>query len=274
MHRATKAFFAALLLAGCSTGQPLQERNFAIVPGPAAVSPPLTRDLSEVISRTGNSYLTIVVSNTTERRSKTRDEVIVNNALTAGSGFLLDSDRVVTAGHVALRKALPVEARGPDGRLYTGTVLDVRPGNDMAILRLKKFDVGSPVKPAASACLKPGDTVFSLGKPHAMGDTARVGTVEAMSFGQKVAYQGFGYPDAMVVRMATRKGESGGPLFNDKGELVGMIVSTLSDQTGAPLNLAHAVTLPALADFICSTGDCPVEWAALRVQQTDNCPST
>jgi hypothetical protein len=51
-----------------------------------------------------------------------------------------------------------------------------------------------------------------------------------------------------------------------------MIVSTLSDPQGNPLDLAHAVPLPAIADFVCSQGSCPAEWAALRGQSTLHCP--
>ena len=93
-----------------------------------------------------------------------------------------------------------------------------------------------------------------------------------MSFGRAVAYQGFGYPDAIVLRMDTKKGESGGPVFNDRGELVGMVVSTLSDGNGRPLNLAHAVGLPALAQFICSEMTCAGNWATLTKQTPESCP--
>ena len=272
MRRSVPAILAACLsLAGCVTGQSLQERDFAIEPSPEPAAVSFSGNLKPVIKQAGSSYLTVVVS---EPIKQTRDSGLSQEALTAGSGFLIDADRAVTAGHVALRDKLKVEARGPDGQLYGGKVIGIRPQNDIAMVQLRRFSAGTPVKPAAQACLKQGEPVFSLGKPHAMGDTARLGTVDTMSFGQQVTYQGFGYPDAMVLKMATRKGESGGPLFNTKGELVGMIVSTLSDQNGAPLNLAHAVTLPALADFICQQGDCPAEWANLRTQSTRNCPAT
>ncbi|MDP4823509.1 MAG: serine protease [Aestuariivirgaceae bacterium] len=254
-------------------GPSLQERNFAIETGMEPASINLSDNLKPVIRKSGSAYLTVVVSEPLKMASL-RNSALNYEALTAGSGFLIDADRAITAGHVALRDALKVEARGPDGRIYNGKVIAIRPQNDIAMLQLRKFSAGTPVKPATEVCLKQGDPVFSLGKPHAMGDTARLGTVDTMSFGQKVTYQGFGYPDAMVLKMATRKGESGGPVFNAEGELVGMIVSTLSDQNGAPLNLAHAVTLPAIADFICRQGDCPAEWARLRTQSTRICPAS
>ena len=194
--------------------------------------------------------------------------------MTAGSGFVVDPQGyVLTAGHVAMRKDFSVSARGPDGRIYSGRVVDVRPGYDMALVKLSGFQ-GVAVRPSASVCLRPGDPIFSVGKPHAQGDTARFGQVEAMSFGRAVAYQGFGYPDAMVLRMDTKKGESGGPVFNQRGELVGMVVSTLSDGNGRPLNLAHAVPLPALAQFMCSEMSCSPEWTGLASEETQSCPQS
>jgi serine protease Do len=118
-----------------------------------------------------------------------------------------------------------------------------------------------------------GDAVFSLGKPHAMGDTARLGEVDSMSFGRAVSYADFGYPDAMVLRMSTRKGESGGPLFNAQGELTGMLVSTLSDGNGRPLNLAHAIPSSMVGKFLCDNGACSGSWQSVARINTKQCPA-
>ena len=115
--------------------------------------------------------------------------------------------------------------------------------------------------------------MFSLGKPKQQGDVARLGEVTAMSFGRPVTYKGFGYSDAMVLKLETRKGESGGPVFTSSGKLAGMVVSTLSDGTGRHLNLAHAVTAPVLANFICANTKCSANWRAIRKINTSSCPA-
>jgi serine protease Do len=228
--------------------------------------------MTGLVADTNPSYVTLIISD--NKRDGMRSDTKRPSPVTAGSGFVVGTDGyVLTAGHVAMKKDFRVSARGPDGRIYSGRVLDVRPGYDMALIKLTGF-TGSAVRPSQSACLKPGDPIFSLGKPHAQGDTARFGRIEAMSFGRAVTYQGFGYPDAMVLRMDTKKGESGGPVFNDRGELVGMMVSTLSDGNGRPLNLAHAVPLPAIAEFMCSEMTCASAWTGLISQSTQGCPQT
>jgi S1-C subfamily serine protease len=140
----------------------------------------------------------------------------------------------------------------------------------MALIKLRGFR-GQPAIPVPNACLARGATVFSLGKPHAQGDTARFGTVETMSFGHPVQYGKFGYPDAMVMRMNTQKGESGGPVFDGNGKLAGMVVSTLSDGNGQPLNLAHAVPSATIAGFLCSNISCSANWSALARESGQSC---
>ena len=119
-----------------------------------------------------------------------------------------------------------------------------------------------------------GDLVYTLGKPHAQGDTARIGALESLHFGRAVAYGKFGYPDAMVLQMGTQKGESGGPVFDGNGRLIGMVVSTLSDGTGRPINLAHAIPATTLAAYLCSQISCSPPWSVLAMRSTDSCTAS
>jgi S1-C subfamily serine protease len=86
-----------------------------------------------------------------------------------------------------------------------------------------------------------------------------------------VAYGKFGYPDAMVLHLGTQKGESGGPVFDSNGRLIGMVVSTLSDGTGRSINLAHAIPSTTLASYLCSQTSCSPAWSALATRSTDSC---
>jgi 2-alkenal reductase len=176
----------------------------------------------------------------------------------------------MTAAHVAVRKGNSISARAANGRIYGGSVIGIMPSNDMAIIKLRGY-AGKATNPASPGCSKKGDLVYTLGKPHAQGDTARVGALDSLHFGRAVAYGKFGYPDAMVLEMGTRKGESGGPVFDDRGQLIGMVVSTLSDATGRSINLAHAIPATTLAAYLCSQTACSASWSVLATQSVDNC---
>ena len=265
------AMALAILLAGCMSAGPGEPRIIDVEASAAPAGTTLTQSMSGLVERTGPAYVTLIIHES-QKRSGTSSNMLPN-ALTSGSGFVVDGKgHVVTAGHVAVRQGYTVDARGANGRLYRGKVVAVSQSPDLALIELADFP-GVPVTPASSPCMRVGEPVFSLGKPHAMADTARLGEVESMSFGRPVSYAEFGYPDAMVLKMNTRKGESGGPLFNARGELTGMLVSTLSDGNGRPLNLAHAIPSPMVAKFICSNGACSDSWRALARMNASQCPT-
>jgi len=88
-----------------------------------------------------------------------------------------------------------------------------------------------------------------------------------------VAYGKFGYPDAIVLELGTEKGESGGPLFNEQGEFVGMVVSSVRDGANRSLNMAHAIPAPAIARVICRNVDCSEGWRKLATAPESGCKS-
>ena len=263
----------SLALAGCSAGDvDLESRNISVQQTPQPASAPLAGGMATVVGQTSLSYVTLTVSTATDPT----DNKDKNNkqAVTSGSGFVVDDQGyIMTAAHVAIKAGNTILARAANGRIYSGSVVSVLPSNDMALIKLRGFK-GRAASPVSNACLATGSTLFSLGKPHAQGDTARFGTVETMSFGRPVKYGKFGYPDAMVMRMSTQKGESGGPVFDGNGRLAGMVVSTLSDGNGQSLNLAHAVPSATLAGFLCSNISCSANWSGLARYAGQTCPNS
>ena len=265
----------AIVLGACSTTNTVDLESRAInvdeTAEPAGAVPQgLSRTL---VTETGPSYVTLTVS-TLNSGASSSSNGSSKRAVTSGSGFVVDGNGfIMTAAHVAVASGNVVSARAADGRIYSGKVVAIIPDNDMALIKVRGLK-GNAVTPVNSTCLSPSATVFSLGKPHAQGDTARFGTLQSMSFGRAVQYGKFGYPDAMVVHMNTQKGESGGPLFDGHGKLAGMIVSTLSDGNGRPLSMAHAIPSPKLAQFLCGTISCSTSWAALANDSPANCSGT
>jgi S1-C subfamily serine protease len=225
--------------------------------------------VSHLLPSAGPTYVTLTVARSIPSGDSDRNNS--KQAITSGSGYVVDgAGYVLTAAHVGVAKGNTVSARAANGRVYSGAVIAVLPANDIAVIKLRGFN-GKAVVPAAPGCVAKGDLVFTLGKPHSQGDLARVGTLESRHFGRAVAYGKFGYPDALVLRMGTKKGESGGPLFDINGRLIGMVVSTLSDSAGNSINLAHAIPSTALANFYCANASCSPQWAALANTSVDSC---
>lgn len=265
-------FAGAGLLIAC-TSQQVGERRIELT-GAGVKTGPIAAKIGKLLQATNRTYVTLGVFDRSTRETQEGDTP--EEIATSGSGFVIDRGRglILTAAHVAITRGWVIKARGPDGSLFRGRVLKTVPNNDIALVRFESTRGLTQVTPAASSCLRPGQPVFSLGKPSHKGDTARIGTVASLSYGNSVSYMGFGYPDAMVVRLHTEKGESGGPLFDENGRLVGMVVSTVTDNNGRSVGLAHALPLPALARVVCSTGRCTPAWRAHVGRSLKSCPAT
>ena len=234
-----------------------------------AAGPQSAASVASTLPATGPTYVTLTVAENEIGNSSFKGPQA--NPITSGSGFVVSEDGyVITAAHVAVAKGNEISARAANGRVYTGIVIGILPSNDMALVKLRSFQ-GRSVVPASAGCVAPGDMIYTLGKPHGMGDTARIGTMQAKHFGRPVSYGKFGYPDALVLHMGTQRGESGGPVFNSQGQLVGMVVSTLSDETGQSINMAHAIPTNTLGQFLCSMTSCSVQWASVSRANVDNC---
>ncbi len=274
MMRLIPLTFALLLTACVADGGPgldVESRSIAVeqnaVPASGAGA---SNSVSHLLPATGPTYVTLTVSRSDP--SGTQDARQGGaQAITSGSGYIVDgSGYVLTAAHVGVSKGNTVSARAANGRVYSGSVVAVLPGNDISLVRLKGF-AGRAVNPTSPGCVAKGDLVYTLGRPHSKSDVARVGAFESRHFGRPVTYGKFGYPDAMVLHMGTQKGESGGPVFDGSGRLIGMVVSTLSDAEGNSINLAHAIPSTALANFYCANAQCSGEWAALAKSSVDSC---
>ncbi len=264
---------AALGLAACSASQSvdLESRDISVEQNaePAGAGSAAS-SIAHLLPSSGPTYVTLTVSEVESNIAPSKPDNR-KAAITSGSGFIVEgAGYVMTAAHVAVRKGNSISARAANGRIYSGTVIAILPTNDMAIIKLRGYS-GKAATPAAPGCNIKGDLVYTLGKPHAQGDTARVGALESLHFGRAVAYGKFGYPDAMVLHMGTQKGESGGPVFNREGRLIGMVVSTLSDATGRSINLAHAIPSNTLASYLCAKTSCSAAWSVLATQSPDSC---
>lgn len=264
---------AAVFLAACSSGTApvsLESRSIAVTENAVPTSGAATagNSVEPLLASTGPTYVTLNVT-AVDRFADQKNRV--KAPVTSGSGFVVDgTGYVMTAAHVAVDEGNAISARAANGKVYSGQVVAINKANDMALIKLRGFS-GPAVRPAAPGCVARGDMVFTLGKPHDEGDTARVGTLDSRHFGRAVSYGKFGYPDALVLRMGTQKGESGGPVFNGRGQFIGMVVSTLSDAAGQSINLAHAIPSTALAQFLCDKSQCQADWAVLARQNVDSC---
>lgn len=146
------------------------------------------------------------------------------SALTTGTGFYIHSSGVLVTNYHVISGAKKISIRSNNGDINQAIVLRVDRANDLALLKSSK----SPVKPifvASSTSVQKGDEVFTIGYPQVQlqGLDSKITTGIISSLG------GFkGEPNSYQISVPIQPGNSGGPLINNSGLVIGVVVSKLS----------------------------------------------
>jgi S1-C subfamily serine protease len=171
-----------------------------------------------------------------------------------GSGVLISTDgKIMTAAHV-VQTADRVAVQFQDGgKLYAAHVVASSIRADLALLQLDQFPVAlTPAKLGNSDSLSVGDEIIVIGAPYGLGHSLTVGHVSGrLSSGGIVSG---GAMEMIQTDAAINMGNSGGPMFNMKGEVVGIVSRILSQSGGfegvgfaVPSRVAERVLLNAKA---------------------------
>ena len=149
----------------------------------------------------------------------------------SGSGFLIDdSGHIVTNSHV-VRGADAITVRLSDGRSVDATRLGSSPADDLALLQVDPSEVSGikPLKLADSSKLKTGEMAVAIGSPFQNFNSVTVGVVSGTGRGPASILRR-PIPDMIQTDAPLNPGNSGGPLLNSRGEVIGVNSSV---RTGA-----------------------------------------
>ena len=157
-------------------------------------------------------------------------------AILLGSGFVYSADGyIVTSSHVVENMGeVMVTMNG--GKALKGKVVGKDPKTDIALIKVESKEPLTPVVFADSDASRVGDVVLAFGNPFGLGTTVTAGIISARSRDIQVGP----YDDFLQTDAAINRGNSGGPLFNTKGELVGVNTAIFSP-SGGSVGIAFAV---------------------------------
>ena len=153
-----------------------------------------------------------------------------------GSGFIIDSSGIIVTNNHVVKDARTVTVTLSDGNTYPAKVLGTDPKTDLAVL---KISAGHPlpyVELGDSSNVVPGEWVIAMGNPFGLDGTVTAGIVSAL--GRDIGdgpYDKFIQIDAPI-----NEGNSGGPLFDQKGEVIGVNTAILSP-TGGSVGIGFAI---------------------------------
>jgi serine protease Do len=191
----------------------------------------------------------VVLVRTLERELAQEPSRGLVNMSGLGSGVLISADgKVMTAAHV-VQVAERVGIEFKDGKVYPAHVVGSSARADVALVQLDRMPTGiSPAPLADSDLLEVGDEIVVIGAPYGLGHSLTVGHVSG-----KLTIEGLvsGIPmEVIQTDAAINVGNSGGPMFNLQGEVVGIVSSILTQSGGfegvgfaVPTNVARKVLL-------------------------------
>jgi serine protease Do len=180
-----------------------------------------------------------------------------------GSGFFISADGYLITNNHVVDHAKSVEIMTTDGKRYQAKVTGTDPKTDLALL---KVDGSSDFPFVRFASLSPriGDWVVAMGNPFGLGGTVTAGIVSAN--GRDI---GSGpYDDFIQIDAPINKGNSGGPTFNQKGEVVGVNTAIFSP-SGGSVGIAFdipAETAKFVSEQLQTSGHVVRGWIGVSIQ--------
>ena len=196
------------------------EANKPTGEGSGSLSEPKeTMSAAEIYRRNVNS----VVAITCQVRVTENDKVLQKQS--AGTGFIITYDGYIVTNHHVIEDATQVLVTLHDGRTYNATIVGSNDTNDVAVIKVDCKPL-TPVTIGTSSQLQVGDQVVAIG--NALGEFSASLTVGFVSGMDRDVTT-----DGTVINMiqtdaAINSGNSGGPLFNAKGEVIGITTAKYS----------------------------------------------
>jgi len=161
-----------------------------------------------------------------------------------GSGFIVDKSGIVLTNNHVVAGVDEVIVRLPDNRHFAARVLGSDPPTDVAVVRIDKppGDLQT-VNLGDSDRVRVGDYVLAIGNPLGLGQTVTMGIVSAKNrvIGEKLGDIDPRYEDFIQTDAAINQGNSGGPLFNFKGEVIGINAAIINP--GVAMNVGFAIPI-------------------------------
>jgi S1-C subfamily serine protease len=218
------ATFAAL---GSDNGRTVVRQVTAESAQPAA-STSESLSVSEIYEQTYKSV--VEITSTSSQSSQLGGE---QQAQGQGSGFVFDSQgHIVTNDHV-VEGAESVSVRFWDGAIYDATVVGTDPSTDLAVIKVNApADAIAPLELGDSTQLTVGEGVVALGSPFGLEGTVTSGIVSALNR-QMTSPNSFTINNSIQTDAAINHGNSGGPLVNGAGEVVGVNAQIKSESGGS-----------------------------------------
>ncbi|MAC76800.1 MAG: serine protease [Rhodobacteraceae bacterium] len=180
-----------------------------------------------------------------------------------GSGFVISEDGYVVTNNHVIDGADQIEIEFFDGETHEAKVVGTDPNTDIALLKVDADEPLPYVKFGDSDAAKVGDWVLAMGNPLGQGFSLSVGIVSARNRALSGSYDDYIQTDAAINR-----GNSGGPLFNMDGDVVGVNTAILSPNGGS-IGIGFSMASNVVSNVVHQLqeyGETRRGWLGVRIQ--------
>jgi len=193
-----------------------------------------------------------------------RGEMPPHKTNSLGSGFIIDTSGIVVTNNHVIADSDEINVILNDGTKIKAEIVGVDKKTDLAVLKFKPSKPLVAVKFGDSDKLRLGDWVVAIGNPFSLGGTVTAGIVSAKNRDiSSGSYDSYIQTDAAINR-----GNSGGPLFNLDGEVIGVNTLIISP-SGGSIGIGFAVpskTVAGVVDQLRQFGELRRGWLGVRIQ--------
>jgi S1-C subfamily serine protease len=241
--------------AGAPTrGQNQTEPRAPLAPRPLVASAPERSDDGALDEFTPEERTNIAVYERANRgvvnittRSARHDELFMLEVPTegAGSGSVLDRRGHILTNYHVVEGASEIQVTLYDGNSYDAGVVGQDPLNDIAVLRIDApAETLFPVSAGDSTRLRVGQKVYAVGNPFGLERTMTVGIISSLNRSLP-SRSGRVMKSIIQIDAALNRGNSGGPLLNSRGELIGMNTA-IASRTGENTGIGFAIPVATI----------------------------
>ncbi len=186
-------------------------------------------------------------------------------ASSLGSGFIIKEDGIVITNNHVIANAEDILIRIGD-KEYKAEVIGADPYMDLAVLKMNTKNKFKPVSFGDSNKSRVGDWVVAIGNPFGLGGTVTSGIISARNRQIGLTrYEDFIQTDASI-----NQGNSGGPLFNLKGEVIGINTAIIAPGQSGSIGIGFAIPANAASnviDQLIEFGETKRGWLGVRIQE-------
>jgi serine protease Do len=181
-----------------------------------------------------------------------------------GSGFVIDQSGIIVTNNHVVEGADTIEVKFQNGDTLKAELVGRDPKTDLAVLRVKPAEPLPTVAFGDSDHLRIGEWVMAIGNPFGLGGSVSLGIVSARNRDINAGP----YDDYIQTDAAINKGNSGGPLFNLRGEVVGINTAIFSP-SGGSVGIGFSVpanTAKGVVSQLVKWGETRRGWLGVKIQ--------